>query len=227
MFCGVWATSWTGTKLWYQLAKRRRQNSTTLKCDSWGSPQLKGVARGKNQQRKVPSRNSSTRTASTTYVGRTALMRETRHQPWPMYRWGRKRPWGPAHTTTGQFNAWCERCWKQVRRVMHKDIVLYAEYRRLGLLCSQRNFAQSSKFIGKKNFFGTKVTSEAFFSIFQNLKVTRLQGGTWTCWRNFDLSRSFERSFGARSWLRCVPVLFLSSSRCVDGLTKNIVTQNM
>ncbi len=49
-------------------------------------------------------------------------------------------------------------------------------------------------------FFGTKVTSEAFLSIPQNLKVTRLQGGThtklWTCWQNCDLSSSFERSLG-------------------------------
>jgi hypothetical protein len=29
-------------------------------------------------------------------------------------------------------------------------------------------------------FFGTKVTSEAFLSISQNLKVTRLQEGTQT-----------------------------------------------
>jgi hypothetical protein len=43
-------------------------------------------------------------------------------------------------------------------------------------------------------FFGNEVTSEAFLSISQNLKVARLQGGTqtklWTAWRNFDLSRS-------------------------------------
>ncbi len=70
----------------------------------------------------------------------------------------------------------------------------------------------------KKMFFGTKVTSEAFLSISQNLKVTRLQGckqtKPWTCWRNFDLSRSFERFFGVRSWLCCAPV---------DGQTKNVV----
>ncbi len=48
-------------------------------------------------------------------------------------------------------------------------------------------------------FFGTKVTSETFLSNSQNLNVTRLPGGTqtklWTCWQNFDLSRSFERFF--------------------------------
>jgi hypothetical protein len=32
----------------------------------------------------------------------------------------------------------------------------------------------------KSIFFGTKVTSEAFLSISQDLKVTRLQGGTQT-----------------------------------------------
>ncbi len=32
----------------------------------------------------------------------------------------------------------------------------------------------------KKIIFGTKVTSEAFLSMSQNLKVTRLQGGTQT-----------------------------------------------
>jgi hypothetical protein len=47
----------------------------------------------------------------------------------------------------------------------------------------------------EKIFFGTMVTSEAFLGVSQNLKVTRLQGGTqtklWTSWQNFDLSRSF------------------------------------
>jgi hypothetical protein len=38
----------------------------------------------------------------------------------------------------------------------------------------------SSKFLGKIKFFGTKVTSEAFLSISQILKVTRLQEGTQT-----------------------------------------------
>ncbi len=56
------------------------------------------------------------------------------------------------------------------------------------------------KIFRKKIFVGTKVTSEAFLSISQNLKVTRLLGGTqrklWTCWRNFDPSRSFERFLG-------------------------------
>ncbi len=52
-------------------------------------------------------------------------------------------------------------------------------YRQPGLPCSTpQNFAQSSKLLGKKNIFVTKVTSEAFLSISQNLKVTRLQGGT-------------------------------------------------
>ncbi len=92
-------------------------------------------------------------------------------------------------------------------------------YRQPRLLCTPQNFAQSKEFLGKQ-IFGTKVTSEAFLSISQNLKVTRLQGGTQTklrtSRRNFDLSRSFERFFGACSWLRCAPV---------DGLTKNIVNR--
>ncbi len=76
----------------------------------------------------------------------------------------------------------------------------------------------------EKKIFGTKVTtSEAFLRISQNSKVTGLQRGTqtklWTCWRNVDLSRPFERFFffWARSWLCCAPV---------DGLTKHVVKQN-
>jgi hypothetical protein len=53
-------------------------------------------------------------------------------------------------------------------------------YRQAGLLCTPQNFAQSSKFLGKKIFFGTKVASEAFLRVSQNLNVTRLQGGTQT-----------------------------------------------
>jgi hypothetical protein len=53
------------------------------------------------------------------------------------------------------------------------------------------------KIYRKKIFFGSKVTSETFLSISQNLKFTRLHRGTqtklWTCWRNFDISRSFAR----------------------------------
>ncbi len=57
---------------------------------------------------------------------------------------------------------------------------LHCGYRQPGLLCTPRNFAQSSKFYGKEYFFGAKVTSEAFLSISQNMKVTRLQGCTQT-----------------------------------------------
>jgi hypothetical protein len=53
-------------------------------------------------------------------------------------------------------------------------------YRQPGLLCTPQNFAPSSKFLEKKIFFGTNVTSEAFLSSSQNLKVTRLQGRTKT-----------------------------------------------
>jgi hypothetical protein len=53
-------------------------------------------------------------------------------------------------------------------------------YRQPGLLCTPQNSAQSSKILGKKIFFGTKVTFEAFLSISQNLKVKRFQGGTQT-----------------------------------------------
>jgi hypothetical protein len=52
-------------------------------------------------------------------------------------------------------------------------------YRQPGLLRTPQNFAQSSKILGKK-YFWYKITSEAFVSISQNLKVTRLQGGTQT-----------------------------------------------
>jgi hypothetical protein len=57
------------------------------------------------------------------------------------------------------------------------------------------------KIFRKKIFFNTKVTSEAFLCISQNLKVTRLQGclqtKLWTCWPNFDLMIwSFERFLG-------------------------------
>jgi hypothetical protein len=53
-------------------------------------------------------------------------------------------------------------------------------YRQPGLLCTPQNFAPSSTILGKKYFLGTKVTSEAFLSSSQNLKVTRLQGCTKT-----------------------------------------------
>jgi hypothetical protein len=54
------------------------------------------------------------------------------------------------------------------------------DYRQPGLLCTPRKFAQGSKFLREKKMFGTKVTFEAFLSISQNLKVTRLRGGTQT-----------------------------------------------
>jgi hypothetical protein len=53
-------------------------------------------------------------------------------------------------------------------------------YRQPGLLRTPQKFAQMSQLAGKKYFFGTKVTSETFLNISQNLKVTRLQGGTQT-----------------------------------------------
>jgi hypothetical protein len=74
-------------------------------------------------------------------------------------------------------------------------------YRQPDLLCTQQNFAQNSKFRGKKYSLVLRLPKEAFLSISQNLKVTRLQGCTktklWPCWRNFDLSRSFERFWGS------------------------------
>ncbi len=74
-------------------------------------------------------------------------------------------------------------------------------------------------------FFGTnKVTSEAFLSISRFLKVTRLQGCTqtklWTCWQNFDHSRSFERFF----FLGGSFMALLFSSRWYD---QNVVKQNV
>jgi hypothetical protein len=84
-------------------------------------------------------------------------------------------------------------------------------YRQPGSLCTPQNFAQSSKFLG---FF------RAFLSIFQNLKVPASQQVFQEAHeRNFDLSRSFERFLGVdRSWLCCAPV---------DGLTKNVIKQNV
>ncbi len=73
-------------------------------------------------------------------------------------------------------------------------------------LPSARLTLHSTKLCTKCNifrnfFFGTKVTSEEFLSNSQNFKVTRLQGCTqtkfWSCWQNFDLSRSFERFWGS------------------------------
>jgi hypothetical protein len=79
-------------------------------------------------------------------------------------------------------------------------------------LCTEFNILR------KKIFFGTKITysdSDAFLGISQILKVTRLQGDTqtnlWTyCWRNFDLSRSFEHFWGSFITSLC------SSSRWSD-----------
>ncbi len=44
------------------------------------------------------------------------------------------------------------------------------KYRQPGLLCTPQNFAQSSMFLGKKIFFGTKVTAEALFKHFPKLE---------------------------------------------------------
>jgi hypothetical protein len=71
----------------------------------------------------------------------------------------------------------------------------------------------------KNIFFGTKVTSEAFLSISQDLKVTRLQGGTqtklWTCWRNFDPSRSLERFLGLVHGFAVLQRMFRTKRECV------------
>ncbi len=63
---------------------------------------------------------------------------------------------------------------------LNSRFVLTETYRQPGLRCTPQNLAQSSKFLGKKNIFGTKVTFEAFLTISQNLKVTHLQGCTQT-----------------------------------------------
>jgi hypothetical protein len=73
------------------------------------------------------------------------------------------------------------------------------------------------KNFGKKNYFLVlRLPLEAFLSSSQNLKVTRLQGciktKLWTCWRNFDLLRSFERLWGS----------FMALLAPVDGLAKNV-----
>ncbi len=69
---------------------------------------------------------------------------------------------------------------------------------------SARLTLHSTKRCAKFKIFRKKIflvlRSEAVLSISQNFKVTRLQGCTqtkpWTCWRNFDLSRSFLRFLG-------------------------------
>jgi hypothetical protein len=74
-------------------------------------------------------------------------------------------------------------------------------------------------FFRKIIILGTKVTSEAFFSILQNLKVFREAHK-----QNFELVdetltfQCYLNVFGARSWLRCAQV---------DGLTKYVVKQNV
>jgi hypothetical protein len=57
---------------------------------------------------------------------------------------------------------------------MFVDQMFPLKYRQPGLLCT------NLKNVRKKIIFGTKVTSEAFLSISQNLKATRLQGCTQT-----------------------------------------------
>jgi serine/threonine protein kinase len=43
-----------------------------------------------------------------------------------------------------------------------KNSTCRASYRQPGLLCTSRNFAESSKFLGKTKSFGTKVTLRHF-----------------------------------------------------------------
>jgi hypothetical protein len=71
---------------------------------------------------------------------------------------------------------------ERVSNIIKATVVVVCRYvyRQPGLLCTPRNFAQSSKLVREKIFFGTKVASEAVIIISQNLKVTRLQGGTQT-----------------------------------------------
>ncbi len=56
------------------------------------------------------------------------------------------------------------------------------------------------KNVMKKSFLVLMLPLRHFEAFSQNLKATRLQGRTqtklWTCWRNSDLSRSFERFLG-------------------------------
>jgi hypothetical protein len=96
-----------------------------------------------------------------------------------------RSPWQRVSTTY-----WYALCIRASWKVPSARLTLHSTK-----LCTKFKIFRREKF-----FFGTKVTSEAFLSISQILKVTRLQGGTqtklWTCWRNFDLSRSFERFLG-------------------------------
>jgi hypothetical protein len=93
--------------------------------------------------------------------------------------------------------AWCIRI---VTRRTASETSTYTVSQAYFAVCTSQKYAKSSKFSGKKNDFGSEVTSEASLRISQNLKVTRLQGGPqtkhWTCWQNFDRSRSFGHFLG-------------------------------
>ncbi len=110
--------------------------------------------------------------------------------------------------------------WKNVKeKIAAKENY---KYRQPGLICTPQSFAQSSKYLGKEYFFGPKVTSKVFLSISQNLKDhtpsvrhTNKTLNSLTKLRSFKVTWTF---FGAHSWLCCTPV---------DGLTKNVVKQNV
>jgi hypothetical protein len=99
----------------------------------------------------------------------------------------------------------------------------FQTYPQPGLLCTPQNFAQSSKFFGKKIFIVTKLGY--LWGIFKHLpkfesdtssglhtnKMLNLLTKLWS----FKVIWTF---FGARPWLCCAPV---------NGLTKNIVKQNV
>jgi hypothetical protein len=77
--------------------------------------------------------------------------------------------------------------WESIHVTAHESVVKNSIVYYLFIDCtvSQAYFALQETLhkvqnLRKKSCFGTKVTSEAFLSISQNLKVTRLQGGTQT-----------------------------------------------
>jgi hypothetical protein len=94
-------------------------------------------------------------------------------------------------------------------------------YHQPGLLCIPRNFAQSSKFLGK-NIFWFSGYLWGIFEHFPNFKghtsSRRHTNETLNLLTKLWSFKVIWTFFGALSWLRWAPV---------DGLTKNVVKQNV
>ncbi len=63
-----------------------------------------------------------------------------------------------------------------LRKTAEKRTSENQNYRQSGLLCTPRNFAHSLKFLRKKIFFGTKVTSEKFLKHIPKFECHRSSG---------------------------------------------------